>query len=123
MHPSHAECEEEMPAFPTWSALQEHNKSAHPPICTYSECKGKKFKTAKTLKKHLLRRHNHDGEAERAAEESAVESHAEDNAVVPAAQPYAEFDGGDADYEPDNEESRRHDAIVVEGLLQIMLSK
>jgi hypothetical protein len=123
MHSSHADKEEEMPAFPTWSALQEHNKTAHQPTCTYPECKGKTFKTAKTLKKHLLRRHNHDSKAERAGDNSTEESHTLAAPSGEHALPYAEFDGGDADYELDNEESRRHDAIVVEGLLQIMMSK
>lgn len=109
-----------MPAFPTWSALQEHNKTMHPPACRYPECKGKTFKTAKTLRKHMLRRHNHDSEAvHTATDESEV-----DTSLAQANGAYAEFDGGAADYEPDNdEESRRLDALVVEGLLQIMSAK
>lgn len=48
-HPSHAI----HPSFPTWSALQSHLKSEHPPQCPHDECGGKTFKSAHKLKDHL----------------------------------------------------------------------
>jgi len=45
------------PKFPTWSALQAHNKLAHPPACPHPECDGKVFKNTKALKKHRIAKH------------------------------------------------------------------
>ncbi|KAF9268732.1 hypothetical protein L218DRAFT_892168, partial [Marasmius fiardii PR-910] len=39
--------------FPTWSALQHHTRTAHPPTCPHIECRGKKFSTQKGLRAHL----------------------------------------------------------------------
>jgi hypothetical protein len=46
-----------LPHFATWSALQEHNKVAHPPACPYAECNGKVFKSNKKLRKHCVKYH------------------------------------------------------------------
>ncbi|KAK4705876.1 hypothetical protein P7C70_g338, partial [Phenoliferia sp. Uapishka_3] len=48
--------------FPTWSSLQKHSKSAHPPTCHYSECSGKTFTTARGLKWHLQIHSRKEGE-------------------------------------------------------------
>jgi len=38
--------------FPTWSALQHHMRSAHPPSCNHPKCNGKTFSTQKGLRAH-----------------------------------------------------------------------
>jgi hypothetical protein len=48
-HPSHTE----FPTFPTWSALQTHLHTAHPPTCPHEECRGRTFKSTQRLKEHL----------------------------------------------------------------------
>ncbi|KAI9633856.1 uncharacterized protein MKK02DRAFT_38522 [Dioszegia hungarica] len=48
-HPSH----QSHPTFPTWSALQTHLHTDHPPQCPHPECGGKIFKSAQRLKDHL----------------------------------------------------------------------
>ncbi|KAL5633496.1 hypothetical protein ACGC1H_003856 [Rhizoctonia solani] len=39
--------------FPTWSLLQEHMRSAHPPTCLYSACNGRTFNSSKGLRGHI----------------------------------------------------------------------
>ncbi|KAF9453973.1 hypothetical protein P691DRAFT_718388 [Macrolepiota fuliginosa MF-IS2] len=39
--------------FPTWSALQNHIRNAHPPICLHTSCAGRTFTTQKGLRAHL----------------------------------------------------------------------
>ncbi|KAI5123190.1 hypothetical protein M0805_003957 [Coniferiporia weirii] len=51
-HPSCSE-KEEHTFFPTWSALQEHNRAAHPATCPYQSCNGKTFSQQKGLRAHL----------------------------------------------------------------------
>ncbi|GAA5970731.1 hypothetical protein JCM21900_003293 [Sporobolomyces salmonicolor] len=46
--------------FSTWSFLQKHTKSAHPPKCPYPECGGKTFTTRRGLRVHLV---IHEGDA------------------------------------------------------------
>ena len=72
LHTSHAVGEK--PKFGNWTALQAHNRIAHPPICPHAECDGKEFSSNKQLKKHMMRRHV-DGVEEKVAEsaESAEE--------------------------------------------------
>lgn len=72
LHSSHPVGEK--PKFSNWTALQAHNRTAHPPICPHAECKGKEFSSNKQLKKHMMRRHV-DGVEEQIAEsaESAEE--------------------------------------------------
>jgi general transcription factor IIIA len=38
--------------FQTWTLLQAHIRSAHPPACSHPNC-GKKFSSQKNLKAHL----------------------------------------------------------------------
>ena len=45
------------PHFATWSALQEHNKTEHPPTCPHAECNGRTFKSNKKLRKHCIKFH------------------------------------------------------------------
>ncbi|KAF5388883.1 hypothetical protein D9757_005592 [Collybiopsis confluens] len=54
---AHADC---LPAsdrpiifFPTWSALQNHTRTVHPPMCTHSSCNGRIFSNAGNLRAHL----------------------------------------------------------------------
>ncbi|ORY65629.1 hypothetical protein BCR35DRAFT_270293 [Leucosporidium creatinivorum] len=39
--------------YPTWSSLQKHTKTSHPPTCPYPECGGKTFASNRGLKGHL----------------------------------------------------------------------
>ncbi|KAI0639277.1 hypothetical protein C8Q77DRAFT_1080385 [Trametes polyzona] len=39
--------------YPTWSALQHHMRTAHPPTCPHPSCKGKTFSQQKGLRAHL----------------------------------------------------------------------
>lgn len=48
-----------LPFFSTWSKLQAHMRSAHPPTCPFSGCHGKRFSQQKGLKAHLK---IHEGE-------------------------------------------------------------
>ncbi|EIW72036.1 hypothetical protein TREMEDRAFT_72635 [Tremella mesenterica DSM 1558] len=48
-HPSHVI----FPSFPTWSSLQSHLHSAHPPTCPYDQCGGRIFKNHQRLRDHL----------------------------------------------------------------------
>lgn len=38
--------------FQTWTLLQAHIRTAHPPVCPYPQC-GKKFSSQKNFKAHL----------------------------------------------------------------------
>lgn len=49
-HPAH---DDTFPAFPTWSALQAHLHTAHPPTCPHAECNGRTFKSTQRLREHL----------------------------------------------------------------------
>jgi general transcription factor IIIA len=49
-HPAH---DDTFPAFPTWSALQAHLHTAHPPTCPHPECSGRTFKSTQRLREHL----------------------------------------------------------------------
>lgn len=42
-----------LPFFSTWTKLQNHMRTAHPPTCLYPECQGKTFGQQKGLKAHL----------------------------------------------------------------------
>ncbi|GAA5866370.1 hypothetical protein JCM8547_000756 [Rhodosporidiobolus lusitaniae] len=39
--------------FGTWTLLQRHTKTAHPPTCPYPHCNGKRFTTNRGLRNHL----------------------------------------------------------------------
>ncbi|CEL56273.1 Transcription factor IIIA OS=Schizosaccharomyces pombe (strain 972 / ATCC 24843) GN=sfc2 PE=2 SV=1 [Rhizoctonia solani AG-1 IB] len=49
--------------FPTWSLLQEHMRSAHPPICPYQVCNGRTFTSSKGLRGHLKTHRDRELEA------------------------------------------------------------
>lgn len=38
--------------FSTWTALQHHTRTAHPPTCGHPTCNGKTFKSHKGLRAH-----------------------------------------------------------------------
>ncbi|KZT38466.1 hypothetical protein SISSUDRAFT_986194 [Sistotremastrum suecicum HHB10207 ss-3] len=53
---SHSECASNSTAplyFATWTALQAHMKSEHPPACPYPSCNGRTFASQKGLRGHL----------------------------------------------------------------------
>ncbi|KAH6914256.1 transcription factor iiia [Coprinopsis sp. MPI-PUGE-AT-0042] len=50
--------------FPTWSALQHHIRTEHPPTCSYPSCNGRTFASQKGLKAHLKLHEERDLEAE-----------------------------------------------------------
>lgn len=53
---AHASCinkAEGAPVFNTWSALQAHIKSDHPPTCPHASCRGQRFSTTSHLRRHL----------------------------------------------------------------------
>lgn len=50
--------------YQTWSALQHHMRTAHPPTCPYQSCKGKTFTLQKGLRAHLKIHAQRDQEAE-----------------------------------------------------------
>jgi len=39
--------------YPTWTALQHHVRTAHPPMCPHPRCKGKTFTAQQGLRAHL----------------------------------------------------------------------
>ncbi|KAH9898532.1 hypothetical protein C8Q73DRAFT_727296 [Cubamyces lactineus] len=39
--------------YPTWSALQHHMRTAHPPTCPHPSCNGRTFSQQKNLRAHL----------------------------------------------------------------------
>ncbi|KAJ7128998.1 hypothetical protein C8R43DRAFT_689581 [Mycena crocata] len=38
--------------YPTWTALQHHNRTAHPPTCSHPSCNGRIFSSQKGLRAH-----------------------------------------------------------------------
>ncbi|KAI0762861.1 hypothetical protein C8Q74DRAFT_1207337 [Fomes fomentarius] len=50
--------------YQTWSALQHHMRTAHPPTCPYQSCKGKTFTLQKGLRAHMKIHAQRDQEAE-----------------------------------------------------------
>ena len=50
--------------YPTWSALQHHTRTAHPPTCPHPSCNGKTFTQQKGLRAHLKIHAQRDKEAE-----------------------------------------------------------
>ncbi|GLB37372.1 putative zinc finger, C2H2 type [Lyophyllum shimeji] len=38
--------------YPTWTALQHHIRTAHPPVCTHPSCNGRTFSSQKGLRAH-----------------------------------------------------------------------
>lgn len=56
--------------YPTWSSLQRHTKTAHPPTCPHPECGGRTFTSNRGLKGHLAG-HEKEGEGERKRKRAA----------------------------------------------------
>ncbi|KAI0757128.1 hypothetical protein C8Q80DRAFT_1132121 [Daedaleopsis nitida] len=50
--------------YSTWSALQHHLRTAHPPTCPHASCKGKTFSQQKGLRAHLKIHAQRDMEAD-----------------------------------------------------------
>ncbi|BGO94531.1 hypothetical protein NBRC10512_005042 [Rhodotorula toruloides] len=53
MHPSCASLPAESRQFGTWTLLQRHNKTVHPPACHHPECDGRVFANSRSLRNHL----------------------------------------------------------------------
>ncbi|KAJ7668494.1 hypothetical protein DFH06DRAFT_1181869 [Mycena polygramma] len=49
--------------YPTWSALQHHNRTAHLPTCCHPSCNGRTFSSQKNLRAHQKLHEQHDTEA------------------------------------------------------------
>ncbi|KAF8600465.1 hypothetical protein BDV93DRAFT_525337 [Ceratobasidium sp. AG-I] len=50
---AHLECSGTVVQFSTWTALQGHMRSAHPPKCPHKSCQGRTFASSRGLKSHL----------------------------------------------------------------------
>jgi general transcription factor IIIA len=50
--------------FSTWTSLQHHIRTAHPPTCVHPSCKGKTFSSQKGLRAHEKIHEQRDLEAE-----------------------------------------------------------
>jgi len=50
--------------YPTWTALQHHLRTAHPPTCPHASCNGKTFSAQKGLRAHLKLHAERDVEAQ-----------------------------------------------------------
>ena len=53
--------------FPTWTALQHHNRTIHPPACSYPSCQGRTFSSQKGLRAHQKLHEQHNLEKEMGA--------------------------------------------------------
>nr|GAT57901.1 transcriptional factor IIIa [Mycena chlorophos] len=49
--------------FPTWTALQLHNRTVHPPTCTHASCNGRIFSSQHHLRNHLKLHEQQEAEA------------------------------------------------------------
>ncbi|CAE6516071.1 unnamed protein product [Rhizoctonia solani] len=58
--------------FPTWSLLQEHMRSAHPPACPYPACNGRTFTSSKGLRGHVKTHRDRELEAEYATDSKVL---------------------------------------------------
>jgi len=61
-----------LPFFPTWTKLQAHVRTVHPPTCPYPECQGKTFSQQKGLKAHLKVHEGRDVDGRRDGEEDTA---------------------------------------------------
>lgn len=50
--------------FPTWTALQHHIRTAHPPTCSHASCDGRIFSSQKGLRAHQKLHEQRDLEIE-----------------------------------------------------------
>ncbi|THV06098.1 hypothetical protein K435DRAFT_816192 [Dendrothele bispora CBS 962.96] len=67
--------------YPTWTALQHHLRTAHPPTCPYPSCNGRKFTAQKGLRAHLKLHQERELEAQ--IDAAAAGSDAEDDLLPP----------------------------------------
>ena len=56
--------EPELAFYPTWTALQHHIRTIHPPTCSREECSGRNFSSQKGLRAHLKLHEQRDLENE-----------------------------------------------------------
>ncbi|KII95731.1 hypothetical protein PLICRDRAFT_693882 [Plicaturopsis crispa FD-325 SS-3] len=78
----HAACLEksgDLPSFyPTWTALQHHMRTVHPPTCPHPSCRGKIFTTQRGMRAHQKLHEQRDAEEE--IDEAVAGSDADDDA-------------------------------------------
>ncbi|CAO1615580.1 unnamed protein product [Sympodiomycopsis kandeliae] len=96
----HGPQSESVLAFPTWSALQSHMKSVHPPTCPYPLCNGKVFKNKENLKLHIRRHQDKEAEMCRNNKDKGQDDEDAEN-----------FHLDDDDDDDAEEQSGLHDAI------------
>lgn len=60
--------------YPTWTALQHHIRTAHPPSCTYASCNGRVFASQKGLRAHQKLHEQRELEEEMAAPSDAEDA-------------------------------------------------
>lgn len=75
--------------YPTWTALQHHNRTAHPPSCMQPSCNGRIFASQKGLRAHQKL---HEQQAAEAEIDAAITSGGED---VDGERPRKRRRGGD----------------------------
>ncbi|GAA6003772.1 hypothetical protein JCM10207_003591 [Rhodosporidiobolus poonsookiae] len=73
LHPACASLPQSSRQFGTWTLLQRHTKSAHPPTCPYPECAGRTFTNRRGLRGHLALHEEDSKEALGAASGTATE--------------------------------------------------
>ncbi|KAH7335606.1 hypothetical protein B0J17DRAFT_720146 [Rhizoctonia solani] len=76
--------------FSTWSLLQEHMRSVHPPTCPYPTCNGRTFTSSKGLRGHIKTHRDCELEAGYAADSSTVShkrAHTEMDPVKEGSEP------------------------------------
>ncbi|CAE6408708.1 unnamed protein product [Rhizoctonia solani] len=76
--------------FSTWSLLQEHMRSVHPPMCPYPACNGRTFTSSKGLRGHIKTHRDRELEAGYAADSSTVShkrAHTETDPVNEGSEP------------------------------------
>ncbi|KAH0589146.1 hypothetical protein H2248_004912 [Termitomyces sp. 'cryptogamus'] len=56
--------------YPTWTALQHHIRTVHPPTCTHASCNGRVFASQKGLRAHQKLHEQRDLEEEMAASDT-----------------------------------------------------
>ncbi|KAJ7497019.1 hypothetical protein FB451DRAFT_1209737 [Mycena latifolia] len=65
---SHSTClptnGETLKFYPTWTTLQHHTRTAHPPRCSHPSCNGRTFSSQKGLRAHQKLHEQRDAEAE-----------------------------------------------------------
>ena len=85
---THLNCSSALQYFPTWSALQAHNRATHPATCPYTSCNGKTFSQQKGLRAHLKLH-------EQREVEEALQGHIVELDVIDEQQPLKRRRGGE----------------------------